>query len=79
MFIENISKELLEEIQDALNEEHSEATSNWDGELIDLEYEDLDDMIRSQIFSDYLNIPLHMLSDMIKQHLPFLEKKKYFP
>jgi len=79
MFIEKINKELLDEIKDAFYGEHSEAVSNWDGELIDLQHEDFDETIRSQIFSDYLNIPLHMLADMINEHFPFLKEKNIYP
>ena len=75
MLIENIDEQLLEEIQDALYEEHDQAVANWDGVIIDLENEDFEDMVRSEIFSDYLNTPIYMLQDLLYQHLPFLKEK----
>ncbi|SOC24574.1 hypothetical protein SAMN05880501_11759 [Ureibacillus xyleni] len=79
MFIEKIDPQLLEEIREALYEEQNELQANWDGVLIDLKNEDFEDLLRSQIFSDYLNIPLHMLSEMISQHFPFIKEKDIFP
>lgn len=76
MFVKKIDKQLLEEMQNALYEEREQIEANWDGEIIDLEYEDFDDKLRSEIFSDYLNIPLHMLVEMINQHFPFLKEKQ---
>jgi hypothetical protein len=76
MFLEKIDEQLLKEIQDALDEEHDEIVANWDGEIIDLENEDFDDKLRSEIFSDYLNIPLHMLVEMINRHFPFLKENQ---
>ena len=79
MLIEKIDEQLLAEIQDALYGEHNQLVANWDGEYIDLEYDELDDTLRSQIFSDFLNIPLHMLMDLITQHFPFVKEKDIFP
>ncbi|MEH7075899.1 hypothetical protein [Neobacillus drentensis] len=76
MFIEKIDRQLLEEIQDALEEEHNEIVASWDGEILDQENEDINDTLRSQIFSNYLNIPLQMLTDLIHQHYPFLKEKE---
>lgn len=78
MFIEKIEEQLLEEIQEELDEEYHEIVANWDGELIDLEYEDFEDKLRSEIFSDYLNVPLNALEDMIDEHYPFLSEKKIY-
>ena len=76
MFIEKINEELLEEIREALYEEYDQNVTSWDGEIIDLENDDFEDMLRSEIFSDYFNIPLRMLNNMINQYYPFLEEKK---
>ena len=75
MFIEHIDNELLEEIQNAFYEEHDNAVANWDGIIIDLEHEDFEDIIRSEIFSDYLNTPLYMLQGLVYQHFPFLKEQ----
>lgn len=76
MFLEKIEEQLLEEIQDALDEEHDEIVANWDEEIIDLENEDFDDTLRTEIFGDYLDIPLNLLADMINQHIPLIKEKE---
>lgn len=75
MFVEKIDEQFLKEIEDALYEEHDEIIANWDGEFIDLKNSDFDDTLRSEIFGDYLNIPLHMLMDLICKHFPFIKEK----
>ncbi|WP_153731624.1 hypothetical protein [Sporosarcina obsidiansis] len=75
MFLEKIGEQLFEEIESALYEEHRITVENWDGQLIDLDNEDFEDIVRSEIFSDYLNIPLNMLEELINRHFPFLKEK----
>ncbi|MDQ0232437.1 hypothetical protein [Metabacillus malikii] len=76
MFLERIDEQLLEEIKDALYEEHDEIVATWDGEYINLESVDFEDTLRSEIFSDYLNIPLRMLKDLIFHQFPFIKEKE---
>lgn len=75
MFTEKINKQLLEEIQEALYEERNQSVANWEGQMIDLTNEDFEDMLRSEIFSDYFNIPLYSLMNMINHDFPFIKEK----
>lgn len=78
MFLEKVEEQLLEEIQNAMYEEHDEIVANWEGEFINLKEEDLEDFLRTEIFSDYLNIPLDMLGDLISQNYPFVKEKEIY-
>ncbi|MCF8564552.1 hypothetical protein LLE49_07310 [Alicyclobacillus tolerans] len=75
MFIEKIDEQLLEEIREAMDEEYDQIVANWDGEFVDLENEDFTHTLVTEIYSDYLNIPLHTLMDMITHHFPFIKEK----
>lgn len=75
MFIEKIDEQLLKEIQEALDEERDKVISNWDEEFVNLEYEDFNDMLRTEIFEEYLSTPLYMLADLINQLFPFIKEK----
>ncbi|WP_108671789.1 hypothetical protein [Peribacillus acanthi] len=75
MFIDKIDEVLLDEIQEELDQEYSQIVANWDGELFDIKRNDLDDTLRSEIFSEYLNTLLDMLADLIHQNFPFVKEK----
>jgi len=78
MFIEKIDEQLLEKIQEALNEERYQIENAWNGQFIDLENVDLDYTLHEEIFRDYLDIPLDMLSHLIHQHFPFVKAGFYW-
>lgn len=73
MLIERIDTQLLEEIQDALNDEYEQVVADWNGEYIDLENDNFDDMLLTEVFGEYINIPLNMLRDTIEMYFPFME------
>ena len=73
MFIERIDEQLLEEIQDALNDEYEQVVADWNEEYIDLENDNFDDMLLTEVFGEYIDIPLNMLRDTIEMYFPFME------
>lgn len=76
MFIEKIDDQLLEEIQEELDEEYNELVGNWEDEFYDLNADNFEDALRSQIFEHYNQIPLSLLADEIEEHFPFLNEKE---
>ena len=78
MFIEKIDEQLLENIQEALNEERYQIENVWNGQFIDLGDVDLDYTLNAEIFRDYLHIPIDMLEQLIHQHFPFVKEKPIF-
>lgn len=75
MFIEKIDDELIEEIREEMEEEFNFAYSSWKDEIIDLNEEDIEDLVRSHILSDYHNIPFYKLHELIYLDYPFIKEK----
>lgn len=75
MFVEKIDDELIEEIQEEMDAEIRNAYSTWDDEIIDLNEEDIEDLVRSHILSDYHNIPFYKLHELIYLEYPFIKEK----
>lgn len=78
MLIERIDEQLLEEIQDALNDEYEQVVADWNEEYIDLENDNFDDMLLTEVFGEYIDIPLNMLRDTIEMYFPFIKDTGLF-
>ncbi|MFH5781495.1 hypothetical protein [Heyndrickxia oleronia] len=78
MFIEKIDPQLIEEIREALYEEQKELQANWDGEIVDLKSRsnEFENIVRSEIFGQYLDTPLQMLADTIFECFPFIKENE---
>jgi len=78
MFIEKIDPQLLEKIREALYEEQKELQENWDGEIVDLKSRsnEFENIVRTDIFGQYLDTPLEMLADTIFECFPFIKEKE---
>lgn len=75
MFIDKIDEQLLEEIKVELEQEFSDIVASWDEEFVDLNYEDFEDKLRSEIFEHYHHIPLYKLEEIINIYFPFIIEK----
>ena len=76
MFIEKIDDELIEEIQQEMDEEFDQAYALWDEEYIDLNRDDIEDMLRSEILEHYHRIPYYKLKERIYMEYPFIKEKE---
>lgn len=70
---ELISEELINKINEELKEERKIIDEKWIGKIVDL---DIENIMASEIFLDYYQIPLIELQDIVDEELPFLGELK---
>jgi hypothetical protein len=71
---ELISEELINKINKELKKEREKIDAKWTGEIID--FNDIENIMVSDIFLSYYQTPLSELQDVIDMELPFLSKLK---
>lgn len=74
MINELISEELINKINEELREERKIIDEKWTGKVVN--FDDLENIMASEIFLDYYQIPLIELQGIIDKELTFLNELK---
>lgn len=72
MIIEQIPKQVIDKIEEELIKEREKIDAKWKGKIID--YDDLENTMICNIFSDYYWIPLIEIREIIDKELPFFKE-----